>query len=447
MSFHAQLADRVLNRPLLITPEKAQVIMSVLGGRIGVNTPAADRFEGDPYERDEDGQIKRDAWGYRVLAPYRLTKEGVAIISIVGSLVHRGAYVGASSGLVSYEGVKHQLKQAREDEGVRSVLLDVTTPGGEAIGAFETADLVRDLAKEKRTVALVNGMAASAGYGIVSGATEIVTTPSGVSGSIGVVLLHADISKALSEDGVKPTLIFAGQHKVDGNPFEPLSADVRASLQAEVDSLYAQFLKTVAAGRGDRLTEEMARATQARTYFGQSDNPDLDAVKHGLADRVGTFESVLEELSRAPGGRTTVLTRGTQMDNPTSVPAAENTGISKADHDAAVANATVEGRRAGATAERERLMSVLSAEGISGNSARMNHALELAAEAPDMPADKVVAMTTKHVGAAATTDDAASLSARESDQDPIGEAAGTPAPKSGLSKLVGAQVDRMTSAR
>ncbi|MDN3719438.1 S49 family peptidase [Roseibium salinum] len=105
----------------------------------------------------------------------------------------------------------------------------------------------------------------------MSGATEIVTTPSAVSGSIGVVLLHADISKALSEEGVKPTLIFSGRHKVDGNPFEPLSDDVRAGLQAEVDSLYEQFLKTVAAGRGDRLTEEMARATEARTFFGTTE--------------------------------------------------------------------------------------------------------------------------------------------------------------------------------
>ncbi|MCX2722605.1 S49 family peptidase [Roseibium salinum] len=447
MTFLANLADRVLNRPLLITPEKAQVIMSVLGGRIGVNAPSADRFEGDPYERDEEGRIERDAWGFPVLAPYRVTEDGVGIISIVGSLVHRGAYVGASSGLVSYEGVKHQLKKAREDDRLKAAILDVTSPGGEAIGAFETAALVRELAAKKPVIAVVNGMAASAGYAIVSGATEIVTTPSAVSGSIGVVLLHADISKALSEEGVKPTLIFSGRHKVDGNPFEPLSDDVRAGLQAEVDSLYEQFLKTVAAGRGDRLTEEMARATEARTFFGTTENPDLDAVKHGLVDRVGTFESVLEELSRARGGRSTVQTRGTQMGNQTSAPAAENAGIPQADHDAAVANAAAEGRRAGASAERERLMAVLSAEGIAGNPARMNHALELAAEAPEMSAEKVVAMTTKHVGAAADASADLSLDARQSDQDPIGEAAGAQKAESGLSRTLGAQIARMAGAQ
>ncbi|MDN3719437.1 hypothetical protein QW131_10020 [Roseibium salinum] len=77
------------------------------------------------------------------------------------------------------------------------------------------------------------------------------------------------------------------------------------------------------------------------------------------------------------------------MGNQTSAPAAEKCGYPpQADHDAAVANAAAEGRRAGASAERERLMAVLSAEGIAGNPARMNHALELAAEAPEMSAEK-----------------------------------------------------------
>lgn len=420
MTFLANLADRVLNRPLLITPEKAQVIMSVLGGRIGINEPMADRFVGERAEFDEDGYLTK----YRT---YRRTDSRVGIISIVGSLVNRGAFVGASSGLVSYEGIKHQLKEAKADSDTDTFILDLQSPGGEAIGAFESAQLVRELSETKRTIAVVNGMAASAAYAIASGASEIVTTPSGVSGSIGVVLLHADISKALSKDGIKPTLIFAGQHKVDGNPFEPLSDDVRTSLQAEVDSLYAQFLKTVAAGRGDRLTEDMARATEARTFFGQTDNPELDAVKHGLADRVGTFESVLEELSRARGGRSTVQPRGTQMGDQNSAPAAENAGITQAELAAAVAEATTTGQTAGASGERDRLMTILSAEGISGNPSRMSHALELAAEAPELSAEKVIAMTTKHVSAEATPAADASLASRQSDQDPIGAAAGSPA--------------------
>jgi len=338
MSQLIHIADRVLNRPLLVTRDKAQVILSALAGRIGVNAPEMSRFEGSNWDGAE--------W-----KPYKVTREGVGIVSITGSLVNRGAWIGANSGLTSYEGIRHQLKKALEDDAVHAVILDLHSPGGEAVGAFETAEAVRKLAATKRTVAVVNGMAASAAYAIASGAAEIVTTETGVSGSIGVVLLHADFSRQLDREGITPTLIFAGEHKVDGNPFEPLPKNVRTDLEAEVEAFYDLFIRTVALGRGDRLTAEMARATQARTFIGQQ------AVGAGLADRVGTFESVLAEFSRDPvsAGRTTSGMKGNAMTEKTGAPAAENAGIAKTDHDKAVADARAAGVAEGTKAEQDRV--------------------------------------------------------------------------------------------
>lgn len=388
------IADRALNRPLLITPDKAQVILSVLAGRIGVGTPEASRFEGDNVERDEEGNtvFSRNVWGDQVpkRKPYNV-KNGVAIITVTGSLVNRGAWVGASSGLTSYEGIGHQVKTALSDDQVKAVILDLATPGGEATGAFETAELVRTLAAAKRTVAVVNGMAASAGYAIASGAGEIVTTETGVSGSIGVVMLHADYSRFLENEGIRPTLIFAGAHKVDGNPFEPLSQDVREDLQAEVMAFYDLFLKTVAKGRGSRLTAAAARKTEARTFIGQA------AVDAGIADRMGTFESVLAELTRAvtsSGGRSTSQPKRTSMSENSDAPV--KAGIPQAEHDAAVAAARTEGHAAGFKAATDRLGTILGAEGISGDAARMAAALDLAVKSPDMKAEDVVAFVTKH---------------------------------------------------
>lgn len=286
MTYLARIADLVLNQPLLLTPDKAEVIAAVLSGRIGLGDPSVSRFEGSSITTDEQGRVQR--------RPFNVTADGIAVITITGSLVNRGAWVGANSGLTSYEGIQFQLKQADAATEVRGIVLDIHSPGGEAIGAFETAAMVRDIATRKPVVAVVNGMAASGGYAIASGATDIVTTSSGVSGSIGVISLHIDASGQLEQDGLKPTLIIAGSHKADGNPFGPLPEDVRASFQARVDGIYADFLATVAAGRGDRLTVDMARATEARIYIGQQ------AVDAGLADRVGTFESVLADLTRAP---------------------------------------------------------------------------------------------------------------------------------------------------
>lgn len=358
MSQLMMIADRVLNRPLLITRDKAQVILSILGGRIGVNAPEATRFEGDRFERDDNGRPG-------AVKPYSVAN-GVGIITITGSLVARGAWIGASSGLTSYEGIQHQLKTAAGDASVKTAIIDIHSPGGEAVLAFETAALMRELSATKRTIAIVNGMACSAAYAIASGATEIVTAETGVSGSIGVVLLHADFSRQLDREGISPTLIHAGAHKVDGNPFEPLSADVRDDLQQEVNAFYDAFLSTVAKGRGNRLTSAAARKTEARTFIGKA------AVAAGIADRVGSFESVLAELQRADGRKFVQPRRASMDNNDQPAPAA---GISQAAHDNAVATARADGVKAGATGERDRFKAVTSSEHYAGREKSALHML------------------------------------------------------------------------
>lgn len=297
MSQLLHIADRVLNRPLAILPEKLALIASVLEGRIGIdatefkrlefsealrNGPDASRFVGQGEMVDPNNP--RSGIKYKI-------SNGVAIIPVLGSLVNRGAWIGASSGMTSYEGLGFQLMDAAANPKVKSILLDIDSPGGEAVGAFEMADRVRAVAKSKPVVAVVNGMAASAAYAIASAATQIVGTSSSVSGSIGVVLMHADYSNFLHQKGIKPTLIHAGAHKVDGNPYEPLSESVHADLQAEVDKFYSLFVSGVAKGRKGRMTEKAIRSTEARTYIGEA------ALEAGLVDAIGSFETVLADLS------------------------------------------------------------------------------------------------------------------------------------------------------
>lgn len=380
------IADRVLATPLLLSPEKAGVILSVLGGRIGLDEAALSRFEGNAYVEDEPGRFRG--------RPYNVTADGIAIVTITGSLVSRGAWIGADSGLTSYEGIQHQLKTAKADAKVRAVILDMHTPGGQAIGCFETAAMVRDLAATKRTIAVVNGVAASGGYAIASGANEIVTTEIGVSGSIGVLYIHADLSSKMEKEGVKATIFQAGAHKADGNPFQPLSDEVGAQMQREVNQLYEVFLKTVAAGRGARLTVEAARATEARAPMGE------EAVAMGLADRIGTFESVLAELQqsapRAPASGRSTSTKGKTMETTQGVPAAD-AGISQADHQAAVTAA----EKRGFDAATARMSTILSADGVKGDAGRMAAAVSLAVKAPGMPAADVTAFVTENVAVAA----------------------------------------------
>jgi signal peptide peptidase SppA len=292
-----RIADRVMNRPLMILPEKLALIASVLEGRIGIDATELNEIEAEHLKNGSDasrfvGNFElADPRDPKSVKPYR-TQKGVAVIPVMGSLVNRGAWIGSRSGMTSYEGLKHQISVAAQDASVSSILLDMDSPGGEAVGAFEVADVVREAGKSTPVVAIVNGMSASAAYAIASAASQIITMPSGVSGSVGVVLMHADYSHALHERGVKPTLIHAGARKVDGNPYQPLTDDVKAELKAEVDQFYDLFVSSVAKGRKGRMTEKAVRGTEARTFIGQA------AVDVGLADAVGSFESVLADLSK-----------------------------------------------------------------------------------------------------------------------------------------------------
>jgi signal peptide peptidase SppA len=378
-----RIARQFFNRPLLLTRPAAETISAVLmarieaaAGRAGAER-AGESLEFFPGRRRADGTIEAYAprasrfYGDTPLdergapLPYRRTEQGVAIITLVGEWVNRGAYVGASSGLISYEGFKFQMARAAADPKAKAIILDMESPGGEAVGAFEAAAAVRQAAQAKPVVAIVNGVATSGMYAIASGATRIVTIPSGESGSIGVVMVHLDYSRFLAEEGIKPTLIFAGAHKVDGNPFEPLPEAVRADFQREVDQVYSLFVDTVAAGRR-KLSKKAIRETEARIYAGQ------DAVDAGLADAVGTFEDVLAELqSSKPSTR-----KGTRMSDTVGAPAAGIAGTA-AEAPAAPAPTTIADLKAAfpelcaelerdasekaASAERERIFGIEAA--------------------------------------------------------------------------------------
>lgn len=313
-----------IGRPMLMLPEALAAL---------VEGNEASRFIGSRRAGNGD------------MLPYSRTPNGTAIIPVLGPLANR-----AGGWLMSYEALRYQLDQARRDPAVKAVALDIQSPGGQAIGAFETAEAVRALAAAKPVVAVVNGMAASAAYAIASGATKIITTPSGVSGSIGVAAIHADLSGALDKAGITPTLIFAGARKVDGNPYQALSEEARHTMQAEVDQLYQQFVSIVAAGR-PKLSPATIRATEARTYIG------VEAVKAGLADEVGTFETALALL---PGLRPTGRAGST---------AATSAATLSGDTDPMAEADFYRGCAAGRTAERNRIAAILALPEAKGREA------------------------------------------------------------------------------
>lgn len=349
------LADRVIGVPLLLEPGKAQVVLQVLQSRIADNLSieAMDEIDASQVEASDFTGSRRRADGGFSLGR---RAGAVGIVSVQGSLVNRGAWVGANSGLMSYEGIAAQLDALRADDEIRSVIMDIDSPGGEATGMFGLAEKVRALNAVKPVTAVVNDIAASAAYGIASGAGQIVISPTSMIGSIGVVLVHLDHSGELEKKGVKATIIHAGANKADGHPFGPLSDAVKSGLQSRVNTLYDRFLEAVSEGRGTRLSADQARQTEANVFIGQ------EAIDRNLADRVGTFDSVLAELQQEARGGSTTQGSITMSGTNTPAPQAGAETVTKADHDVAVAQASADG----ATQERARISAIMNCEAAKG---------------------------------------------------------------------------------
>lgn len=142
-------------------------------------------------------------------------------------------------------------------------------------------------------VAVSNTLMASAAYDLAAQADEVVASPSSLTGSIGVWMAHVDLTGALEAEGIKVKLISAGKYKTLGTPYEPLSAEHEARLQAMVDVYYQGFLSRVARGRG-------TTAAAVKSGFGEGDVLTASAAKAaGLVDKVATLEQTLARFGAA----------------------------------------------------------------------------------------------------------------------------------------------------
>ena len=126
--------------------------------------------------------------------------------------------MSAWSGATSYEQIQRQVASAIDDAGVRAILLDIDSPGGETTGCFELSDYIYSVRGIKPVYAAANDIALSAAYAIASAASKVFVTRTGAVGSVGVYALHVDQSGFDKELGAKYTYVFAGEKKVDGNP-------------------------------------------------------------------------------------------------------------------------------------------------------------------------------------------------------------------------------------
>lgn len=276
---------------------------------------------------------------------------GVAVIPVYGALLHRDRW--CSSYATGYDFIAAMHAMAVSDPDVRGIAFDLNSYGGHVAGNFELAQAIYDARSAKPSIAIVDSRALSGGYSIASACGKIVATPSADIGSIGVVLMHMSVEKALEEAGVKVTYIFSGKHKVDGNPYEDLPDDVRAALQAGVKKSYDSFVALVARNRS--MSADSVRETEARVY-------DADEAKAlGLVDDVMSpgeaFAAFLQEVT------TSTKAKGTKMSNENAAPKVEGGDA------AALQTAAADAR----TAEKARVSEILACDEAKERPALASH--------------------------------------------------------------------------
>ena len=351
------IESKVLNSPLLLEPSYARTFFSSLAKRLNIKQMVDAEGEvmlGDKMHL-EASSFSNSRERNR---PYQVI-DGVAILPVSGTLVHKYGHLKPYSGVTGYDGIIIRMSNAIGDPEVKGILLDMDTPGGEVSGCFDAALKIRSMAKEsgKPLWAIADDMACSAGMAIASAADRRLITQSARMGSVGVVMAHSSYEGHLKEKGIEVTLIHSGSHKVAGNPYESLSEDVLAKFQKNSDELRDEFATLVADNIG--LSKEVVLGTEAAVYRGQ------EAIDIGFADQlvngneaIAIFAEYLKEnqTQNTLSGVTMSANQSTQQTGAQPAPAGT----------AAEASAPV-------VDEKARIEGILTSAEAKGREAQANH--------------------------------------------------------------------------
>lgn len=280
LKIDAYFYEKAFNTPLLIEAGKCRAIASYLERRFGVSNPSPapskDAFLSRRHEESDHTQVFQN----------------IAVIPILGTLVNRGGFMEAESGILSYRGIRAEILKAADNHRIDAIVLDIDSGGGEVEGNFDLARLIRQINDEvKPVIAIANGSAFSGAYSLGVAAGSFYVTETGGVGSVGVVIQHVDFSEHNEMAGIKVTNVTFGERKAELSEDFPLSPEARQMLQKEANRIGEIFVSHVAQMRG--ITEDVVKNTEASLLFGD------DAVKMGFVDGIISFDDLIQNLTTA----------------------------------------------------------------------------------------------------------------------------------------------------
>ena len=233
------------------------------------------------------------------IGDYLVTRAGdTATLSIRGSLVNGyQPWHPIWAGMVtSYEAIKAATAQLAADDGVKNIVLDIGSGGGMATGVQSAGKAIQKLGRRKNVVAHTDSLAASAAYWLASSAGKVSASEMAEVGSIGVIAMMPDYTKALDMEGVKVHVVKAGKYKGAGSPFKEFTEADLEYLQGRIDKTNNFFLSHVSRRRGLKLSEREQWAEAKVFYAGE-------AKAVGLIDEVAELSDVLGGLSASNQSR------------------------------------------------------------------------------------------------------------------------------------------------
>ena len=270
----------VLTSPWAIMPDKYLEIIDVYSRHL-----KGDKIDVKAIEAKAGYKFNSQHHEYEVI-------DGVAVISIHGVMAKRMNLFHAISGGASTEMVGNEIRAALADREVKSILLDIDSPGGAVDGTADLGNLISSMRGQKPIATLADGLIASAGYWAGSAADQVyITNETTVVGSIGVVSTHVDYSEQLKQRGITVNEIYAGKFKRLSSQYKPLTEEGRQDIQSTVDYLYSIFVETVAKHRGVSVDTVLENMADGRLFIGQQ------AIDAGLVDGVSTREALIDKLS------------------------------------------------------------------------------------------------------------------------------------------------------
>ena len=289
---------------------------------------------------DTDFWFAPDDWRstYR---PY-VVADGVLYVPVKGVLLHGMAYA-LGDYATGYVYLTKAIERGLDDPEVKRIVMVIDSGGGHVSGCFDLGDRIYAGRSVKPIHAVADEFAYSAAYLIASSCTDFKVARTGGAGSIGVLRVHYDMSRAVEAAGVTVTFIQSGAHKTDEHPLKPLSEAAQARLQARSAELYEIFVSTVARNRS--MDAQAVRDTEALTFSA------AEAVSNGLADSIGTLDDAIAAFA---------ADLSNQEDDTMSTK--DTSAVDQAAVETARAEGHAAGVKEGANAERARFAAIVNSE-------------------------------------------------------------------------------------